>query len=47
MDLLLLIIAFFAGLFLLFVFGRFVGHILGLDDYVNYKPENTHGEGLS
>jgi hypothetical protein len=44
MDIFLLIAAFFTGLFLLFVFGRFVGHIMGLDDYVNYKPDSNPGE---
>ena len=46
MDCFLLIVAFFAGLFLLFVIGRFIGHILGLDAYVNYKPE-SHPAGKS
>jgi hypothetical protein len=36
----ILIVKFFGGLFLLFAFGRIVGHIFRLDDYMNYKSDN-------
>ena len=39
MSNLLLVLEFFAGLAILLGFGRLMGHILKLDEYLKYPPD--------
>lgn len=36
----LIILKFFGGLILLFTFGKLIGHIFKLDEYLKYTPDN-------
>jgi hypothetical protein len=44
MSVFLLIIVFFSGMVLLLAIGRFIGHILRLDKYLEGNPENEVNE---
>ena len=46
MEAFLLVVEYFAGLFLLFVAGRIIGHILSLDKCVYFFPDQLHPNSL-
>jgi len=46
MNCFLLVIAFFIGLVVLFALGSFIGHMLGLDEYLNNDPRQNSEEQI-